>query len=232
MRATLAKFKGKTAKFIAGMKQKYKSTPTVTEIGADRPSKNENAHQSKAGRPPSPQDLAGISLDDLQKELGRRKAAGSQGSAAAGQGEEDEEDEEEDLFLSPTSTKQRIDGDPQQVVIVGGGPAGLSAAIYAARAGLKPLVVAPAFGGQLLGKGVDVENFPGVKGEHATGRGIIELMRDQAVSFGAELMPEQLVSTDLKRSNDGHLTLILNGSSLADPAVAVPPPTQALQTKT
>ena len=48
----------------------------------------------------------------------------------------------------------------EEVVIVGGGPAGLAAAIYAARAGLKPLIVAPAFGGQLLGKGVDVENYP------------------------------------------------------------------------
>ena len=45
------------------------------------------------------------------------------------------------------------------LVVVGGGPAGLSAAIYAARAGLKPVVVAPPMGGQLQGKGVDVENY-------------------------------------------------------------------------
>ena len=49
-----------------------------------------------------------------------------------------------------------------KVVIVGGGPAGLSAAVYAARAGLRPVIIAPSFGGQLLGKGVDVENYPGV----------------------------------------------------------------------
>ena len=48
---------------------------------------------------------------------------------------------------------------PERVTIVGGGPAGLSAAIYAARAGLKPVVVAPPMGGQLQGKGVDVENY-------------------------------------------------------------------------
>jgi thioredoxin len=48
---------------------------------------------------------------------------------------------------------------PERVTIIGGGPAGLSAAIYAARAGLKPVVVAPPMGGQLQGKGVDVENY-------------------------------------------------------------------------
>ena len=48
---------------------------------------------------------------------------------------------------------------PERVTIIGGGPAGLSAAIYAARAGLRPVVVAPPMGGQLQGKGVDVENY-------------------------------------------------------------------------
>ena len=51
---------------------------------------------------------------------------------------------------------------PERVTIIGGGPAGLSAAIYASRAGLKPVVVAPPMGGQLQGKGVDVENYPGL----------------------------------------------------------------------
>ena len=40
----------------------------------------------------------------------------------------------------------------EKIVIIGGGPAGLSAAVYAARAGLEPLVIAPSFGGQLLEK--------------------------------------------------------------------------------
>jgi thioredoxin reductase len=64
-----------------------------------------------------------------------------------------------------------------QIVIIGSGPAGLSAAIYSSRAGLKPVVVAPAMGGQLQGKGVGVENFPGVN--ESTGPNLVHLMQLQ-----------------------------------------------------
>ena len=60
----------------------------------------------------------------------------------------------------------------------------MSAAIYAARAGLTPLVIAPAMGGQLQGKGVEVENYPGLHTE-VTGPAIVSAMRQQAAQFGA-----------------------------------------------
>merc|ERR1711957_450072 len=84
-----------------------------------------------------------------------------------------------------------------KVIIIGSGPAGLSAATYAARAGFRPVVVAPVFGGQLLGKGVDVENYPGVVGEHATGRGLVELMRKQALSFNSRFVDAAVLGVNL-----------------------------------
>ena len=88
-------------------------------------------------------------------------------------------------------------GADESLLIIGGGPAGLAAAIYAARAGLNPVVVAPAVGGQLLGKGVEVENMPGVVGKDATGRGVVVVMRRQAASFGARMVDASVASIDV-----------------------------------
>lgn len=71
---------------------------------------------------------------------------------------------------------------PERVVVIGAGPAGLAAAIYASRAGLRPVVVAPPMGGQLQGKGVMVENYPAVQG--VTGPVIVGDMMNQAAEFG------------------------------------------------
>lgn len=84
---------------------------------------------------------------------------------------------------------------PEQVTIVGGGPAGLTAAIYAARSGLSPLVIAPTLGGQLQGKGVDVENYPGLA-ISMTGSSMIATMRSQAAHFGACFASDTVVSID------------------------------------
>uniref|UniRef100_A0A7R9W8X7 Thioredoxin domain-containing protein n=1 Tax=Pseudictyota dubia TaxID=2749911 RepID=A0A7R9W8X7_9STRA len=101
--------------------------------------------------------------------------------------EEDDDDAEFEHSWSPGEF-------PERVTIIGGGPAGLGAAIYAARAGLTPLVVAPPMGGQLQGKGVDVENYPGLI--NVTGPAVVSAMRAQAADFGAMFEAEEVISVD------------------------------------
>jgi len=84
---------------------------------------------------------------------------------------------------------------PDAVAIIGGGPAALSAAVYCARAGLRPVVIAPPVGGQLMGKGVDVENYPGLL--DMTGPGIVSLMRQQALSFNTAFDGNYITNVDL-----------------------------------
>ena len=83
------------------------------------------------------------------------------------------------------------------VIILGSGPAGLTAAIYTSRAGLKTLVVAGIlWGGQLM-LTQEVENFPGFE-NGILGPKLMEEMRKQAERFGAELIFENATSVDFK----------------------------------
>lgn len=91
--------------------------------------------------------------------------------------------------------EQTNPSEPVKLVVIGGGPAGATAAIYAARAGLRPLVVAPPIGGQLMSKGVSVENYPGIF--EANGGDIIKLMKRQAMRFEATFEDEAVLSVDL-----------------------------------
>ena len=82
------------------------------------------------------------------------------------------------------------------VIIVGSGPAGYTAAIYSARAELKPLVFEGSqFGGALMTT-TDVENFPGFA-EGMMGPDLMMQMREQAERFGADLRMEDVTSMDL-----------------------------------
>jgi len=81
------------------------------------------------------------------------------------------------------------------VIILGSGPAGLTAAIYTSRADLKTLVVAGAmWGGQLM-LTTEVENFPGFK-EGILGPNLMDTMRKQAERFGAKMIFEEATAVD------------------------------------
>jgi thioredoxin reductase (NADPH) len=87
--------------------------------------------------------------------------------------------------------------DVRNVIIIGSGPAGYTAAIYAARAQLAPLLFEGAVtaGGALMNT-TEVENFPGFT-EGIQGPELRENMRGQAERFGAEIVPDDVVSVDL-----------------------------------
>src|SRR6185437_2627460 len=96
----------------------------------------------------------------------------------------------------------------RKVVIIGSGPAGLTAALYSARAQLNPLVIEgePSStgdqpGGQLM-LTTDVENFPGFP-DGVLGPDLMSKMRDQATRFGSEFVTAKISRLDLSRAPFG-----------------------------
>ena len=98
--------------------------------------------------------------------------------------------------------------DVRNVVIVGSGPAGYTAAIYAARAQLEPLIYEGSVtaGGALMNT-TEVENFPGFT-DGVMGPDLMDNMRKQAKRFGAELITDDIVEMDL----DGDIKILKDGS--------------------
>ncbi len=85
----------------------------------------------------------------------------------------------------------------EKVVIIGGGPAGLAAAIYASRAGLNPLVFAGFPPGGQLSLTEEVENYPGY--ETILGPQLIEKMRNQAKRLGARIVDENVIKVNFTK---------------------------------
>lgn len=85
----------------------------------------------------------------------------------------------------------------ENVIIIGGGPAGMAASIYNARAGLNPLVVAGSPPGGQLTLTTEVENYPGF--ESILGSELIQKMRNHAEKFGVRFIDENVVKVDFSK---------------------------------
>lgn len=92
------------------------------------------------------------------------------------------------------------------VVIIGGGPGGASAALYTARADLKTLVIDKGLTAGALGITTKISNYPGVPGP-ISGEELVKIMREQAESFGAEFMTDKVVGASL----DGDVKMVFAG---------------------
>jgi thioredoxin reductase (NADPH) len=110
----------------------------------------------------------------------------------------------------------------RRVIIIGSGPAGLTAAVYTARASLAPLVIegepsstSDQPGGQLM-LTTEVENFPGFP-EGVQGPELMQRMRDQAARFGAEYLTEKVTRVDF--SSQPHRVFVREDEYTADAVI-------------
>src|SRR5437764_162543 len=99
----------------------------------------------------------------------------------------------------------------ENVIIVGSGPAGYTAALYTARANLKPLVVEGFAWGGLLQQTTDVENYPGFP-DGVMGPEMMQKFRDQAERFGARMLTEDAERVQLAAEPGGVHSVWVGGT--------------------
>lgn len=103
------------------------------------------------------------------------------------------------------------------LIIIGGGPAGMTAGIYSARQKMKTLVIAKAFGGQMASKAVDIENYPGF--EKISGFELIQKIEEQMRSKGVEVIDDEAV--ELKKENGLFFISTKEGKSFQSKTIIV-----------
>src|SRR3982075_4064913 len=92
--------------------------------------------------------------------------------------------------------------DVENVIIVGSGPAGYTAALYTSRANLAPLVIEGFMWGGLLQQTTEVENYPGFP-EGITGPVLMQHFRDQAERFGTRFITDEATKVQLATEPGG-----------------------------
>ncbi len=108
--------------------------------------------------------------------------------------------------------------DVEEVVIVGSGPAGYTAALYTSRADLNPLVIEGFAWGGLLQQTTDVENYPGYP-EGVTGPEMMQQFRDQAARFGTRFITDDATKLELSSNPGGVHTVHVGGNEIKARAV-------------
>ena len=100
-------------------------------------------------------------------------------------------------LVLPTTDEDNGHADMQDVIIIGGGPAGATAAMYTARADLKTLVLDKGLTAGALGMTSKIANYPGVP-EELSGLELLERIHRQAKIFGAQFVQEKVLNTELQ----------------------------------
>jgi thioredoxin reductase (NADPH) len=108
--------------------------------------------------------------------------------------------------------------DIENVVIVGSGPAGYTAALYTSRADLEPLVIEGFAWGGLLQQTTDVENYPGYP-EGVTGPAMMQDLRDQAGRFGTRFITDDATKIELTQDDGGIHVIHVGGQEIRTRAV-------------